>query len=48
MDAFTESAMYKAFVNIKQPTSTWSKVTHSETDAETIESRYLLNSREGH
>jgi hypothetical protein len=40
--------MYKAIVNIKQSTSKWSKVTHRETDAQTIESWCLLNSTEGH
>jgi len=48
MDAFTESVMYKAFVNIQQSTSTWNKVTHGDRDAQTNQSRCLLTSREGH
>jgi len=48
MAAFTESVMHKAFVNIKQSTSTWNKVAHGETGAQTNQSRCLLTSREGH
>jgi hypothetical protein len=47
MDAFTESVLYKAFVNIKQSTSTWSKVTEGEKDVQANQSRFLLTAREG-